>query len=62
MENSSTTKIRKHILCGYLMSTIWTFDSIKNKHSFYHGEGCMKVYISHREHAADITNFEMDKM
>ena len=44
------------------MSTIWTFDSIKNKHSFYHGEGCMKVYISHREHAADITNFEKDKM
>ena len=31
-ENSSTTKIGEHILCGYSMSTIWTFDHIENKH------------------------------
>ena len=24
------------------MSTIWEFDHIENKHSFYHGKDCMK--------------------
>ena len=32
-EKSSTTKIGEHIPCGYSMSTIWTFDRTKNKHS-----------------------------
>ena len=45
------------------MSTIWAFDSIKNKHSLYHGKECMKKFcISPREHAADVTNFEKKKM
>ena len=30
-ENSSTTKIGEHISCEYSISTIWTFDHIKNK-------------------------------
>ena len=28
----STTKIGEHMPCEYSMSTIWTFDGIKNKH------------------------------
>ena len=32
-ENSSTKKIGEHIPCGYLMSTIWGFDHIENKHT-----------------------------
>ena len=31
-ENSSSTKIVEHIPCKYLMSTIWAFDHIENKH------------------------------
>ena len=43
-ENSSTTKVREHIPCGYLMSTIWVFNNIENKHTFYYEEGCMKSF------------------
>ena len=32
-KNSSTTKIREHIPCGYSMSTIRAFDSTENKHT-----------------------------
>ena len=41
-EKSSTTKIRKHILWGYSMWTIWIFDHIENKYSLYCRETCMK--------------------
>ena len=45
------------------MSTIWAFDSIKNKHSSFRGEDFMKKFcISLREHAADVINFEKKKM
>ena len=44
------------------MSTIWTFDNIENKHSLYYGEDCMKeFYVSLKEHAADVINFEKKK-
>ena len=41
-EKSSTAKVGEHILCGYLMSTIWTFDGLGNKHDVNRGEECMK--------------------
>ena len=41
-EKSSMTKIGEHIPCGYSMSTIWAFNSIKNKHILFLGEDCMK--------------------
>ena len=45
------------------MSTIWAFDSIKSKHSFYCGDDCMKKNcISLREHAADVIKIEKKKM
>ena len=43
-ENSSTTKNGEHIPCGYLMSTIWVFDNIENKHTLYCGKDCMKKF------------------
>ena len=36
-ENFSTTKVVEHISCGYLTSTSWTFNSIKNKRTLYCG-------------------------
>ena len=62
-ENTSTTKIRKHIPRGYSMSTIWAFDNIENTHTLYHGEDCMKRFCtSLREHAKNIIDFEKKKM
>ena len=36
-EQSSTTKIGKHVPCVYSMSTVWSTDHIGDKHSLYIG-------------------------
>ena len=36
-EKSSTTKIGEDIPSEYSISTIWAFDNIENKHTFYRG-------------------------
>ena len=41
-EKLSITKVGGHFLCGYLMSTIWTFDGLEKKHDVNRGEDCMK--------------------
>ena len=52
-----------HIPCGYLMSTVWTFDGIGNKKNVYRDEDCMKKFCeSIRKHAMKIINFEKKKM
>ena len=52
LKNHSHQKISEHISCRYSMSTIWTFDCIKNKHDVCRGEDCMKKFCeSLREHA-----------
>ena len=62
-ENSSTTKIGKHVPCGYSMSTIWAFYRIENKHTLYRVKDCMKKFFtSLREHVKRITDFEKKKM
>ena len=62
-EKLSIAKIGEHIPCVYSVSTIWTFDGIGNKHDIYRGEDCMeKFWVSLREHAAKIINFEKKKM
>ena len=43
-EKSSKTKAGKDNPFWYLMPTIWVFDHIKNKHSLYRGEDCMKKH------------------
>ena len=51
-EKYSTTKIGKHIPCGYSMSTIWGFDHMEDRHTLYRGKDCMKKFCtSLREHA-----------
>ena len=47
-EKSSATKLGEHILCGYSMSTIWSFDNIENKHTFYCREDCIEKYFFKR--------------
>ena len=62
-ENSSATKVGQHILCGYLMSTIWAFDHIENKHTLCCGKDCRKKFCtSLREHTKNIIDFEKKKM
>ena len=62
-ENSSTTKIGKHITSGFSVSTILSFKSVKNKHDVYRGKGCMKKFFEFlREHAMKIINFKKKKM
>ena len=36
--SSSATKVREHIPCVYLMTNIWAFDHIENKHTLYHAK------------------------
>ena len=61
LEKLSTIRIDENIPCG--MSTVWTFDDLKNKHNVYRGEDCMKKFgESLGEHAMTIINFEKRKM
>ena len=40
------------------MSTIWAFDHLENKHSFYRRKVCMKIFSeSLREHAKNVIEF-----
>ena len=54
-ENSPKTKVSKHILSGFSVSTIPSFRSIENKHDVYRGKGYMEKFCqSLREHAMKI--------
>ena len=45
------------------MSTIWTFNNIKNNHTLYRRKDCMKRFCEPlREHAKNITDFEKKKI
>ena len=62
MDIKLISKNYQHIPCGYLMSTIWTFDVIENKHHVYRGENCIKKFCeSLVEHKMTIINFEKGK-
>ena len=43
-ENSSTTKVTKHIPSGFSTSTISSFRSTENKLDVYEGKDCMKKF------------------
>ena len=56
---SSARKIGEHSPCRYLLSTIWGFAQIVNKHFLYCGKDCMKEFCkSLKEHAIKIINFK----
>ena len=62
-ENSSTTKVSKHIPSVFSMSTIWSFQSIENKDDVYRGKDCMERFCEFlREHVMKIINFKKKKM
>ena len=62
-ENSSTTKVSKHIPSGFSMSTISSFRGIENKHDVHRGKDCMKKFCKFlREHAMKTINFKRKKM
>ena len=58
-ENSSTTKVSKHIPSGFSMSTISSFRSIENKCDVYRRKYCMKKFFEFLiEHAMKIINLK----
>ena len=60
---SSTTKINKHVPSGYSIFTHCSFDESKNKLNYYRGKDCMKKFSKDlREHASKIINYEKKKM
>ena len=59
LENSFKTKVGKHTLSGFSMSTISSFKCIKNKHDVYRRKCYMKKFCeSLREQAIEIINFK----
>ena len=64
-ENSSTTKVRKHISLGFSMSLTSSFRSIRNKHNVYRGKDCMKKFCEFlilKRAGTKIIHFEKEKM
>ena len=60
---SSTTKINKHIPSCYSIFTSCSFDESKNKLNYYRGKDCMKKFCEDlREHAIKIINYEKKKL
>ena len=54
-----TTELGEYILCGCLMSTIWTFDRIEKKHSLYRGKDCMRKFCKPlRKNTKNMIGFE----
>ena len=51
----------KHILSGFLISTLSLFRSIENKYNVHIGKDCVFCEFL-REHAMKITNFKKIKM
>ena len=60
---SSTTKINKHVPSGYSIFTHCSFDESKNKLNYYRSKDCMKTFSKDlTEHASKIINYEKKKM
>ena len=60
---SSTTKINKHVPSGYSIFTHFSFDESKNKVNYYRGKDCMKKFSKDlRTHATKIINYEKKKI
>ena len=60
---SSTTKINKHVPSGYSIFTHCSFDESKNKLNYYRCKDCMEKFSKDlREHASKIINYEKKKM
>ena len=52
-----------HEPCGYSLGLVSSFDSKQNKHSFYRGKDCMKMFCSDlKELWTKIINYEQKEM
>ena len=61
-ENSSTTKVGKHILSGFSLSTISSIKTMEIKHDIYRGKDCMTKFCeSLTEHTMEIISFRKKK-
>ena len=62
-EESSTTKINKHMPSAYSIFTHCSFDKLKSKLNYYRGGDCMTKFCKDlREHATKIINYEKKDM
>ena len=62
-ENSSTTKVSKHIGLGFATLLISSFRSIGNMHDVYRGKDCMEKYCKlSKDHAMKLINFKEKKL
>ena len=60
---STTTKINKHVPPGYSIFTHCSFDESKNKLNYYRKDDCMNKFCKDlREHVIKIINYEKKKM
>ena len=60
---SSTTKINKHVPSAYSIFTHCSFDESKNKLNYYRKDDCMNKFCKDlREHVTKIINYEKKKM
>ena len=63
LNESSTTKINKHIPSGYSIFTSCLFDESKNKLNYYRGNDCMKKFFEDlRIHTTKIINYKKKKI
>lgn len=54
---SSTTKMTKHVSCGYSFFTHCSFDGNKNKQRFYRSDGCMYKFCADlKNHTTKMTH------
>ena len=62
-KNLQQQKLESIFLAHILISTIWGFDHIEDKHTLYCGKDCMKkLCTSLKEHEKSIIDFEQKKM
>ena len=60
---SSTTKLNKHVPSGYSIFTHCSFDKSKSKLNYYRKDDCMNKFCKDlREHVTKIINYEKKKM
>ena len=60
---SSTTKINKHVPSGYSIFTHCSFDKSQNKLNYYRKDDCMNKFCKDlREHVTKIISYEKKKM
>ena len=62
-ENSSTTKVSKHIPSGFSITTISSFRSIESKRDVNRGKDCMRKLCEFlRKHVMRLIDFKKKKM